>query len=564
MMPARSRTTAFADRITVYQPLLANRYLVSRIIPLIAVAAVALCVALVIIVVSVMSGFLDMLISSGRTLMSDVIVRYPHPGLPHYDRLIEEIELLPEASAATPVVENFGLLKLPYDDRTEGVQVWGIEPESFARVVDLEGTLVWRETPARVSEYLDDLAGIPQAPRSPADLGTIPWLDPPSDSDESPRALLGVEIDGAAKQRNANGTYDVRYPRWWMPLHSVDITLLPVSSDGRVEKPDNRRLAIANEFSSGVYQVDSRRTLVGIGTAQRMLGLESGPIYDPKILEETGELVRIGDYPARTSMVLVRAAPGVTPEALRDAVLDAYIRFEARIRDDDGVIVKAPDVNFVAVRTWREQLRDILGPVEKERELMRILFSIVYLVCAGLVLSIFWAIVHEKTRDIGILRAVGASRPGILGVFLAYGLVVGLAGAVIGAVLGWLVTDNINAIHEGLGQPAPTWSWITAYVVAAALAGTGVWNARQGSTLRTLLSLVGTIVVAAVGTALLMHRGFLMWDPSVYYFNTIPSKVDWFSAVLTMAGAIVFSVLGAAIPAARAADTDPVRALRYE
>jgi len=548
----------------VYQPLLANRYLVSRIIPLIAVAAVALCVALVIIVVSVMSGFLDMLLSSGRTLMADVIVRYPHPGLPHYEELIDEIETLPEAAAATPVVENFGLLKLPYDDRTEGVQVWGIEPESFARVVDLEGTLVWRETPDVVGEYLDELAGVPQAPRAPADLGTIPWLDPPAESDASPRAILGVEIDGAAKQRTAGGTYEVRFPRWWMPLHAVDITLLPVSSDGRVEKPDNRRLEIANEFSSGVYQVDSRRTLIGIGTAQRMLGLEAGPIYDPGILEETGELVRIGEYPARSQMVLVRAAPGVDPASLRDAVAEAYVRFESRIRDDDDVIVKAPDAAFVQVRTWREQLRDILGPVEKERELMRILFSIVYLVCAGLVLSIFWAIVHEKTRDIGILRAVGASRPGILGVFLAYGLVIGLAGAVLGAVLGWFVTSNINAIHEGLGHPAPTWSWITAYAIAALLAGAGIWNARQGSMLRTLLSLVGTIVIAAVGTALLMHRGFLMWDPSVYYFNTIPNRVDWFSAVLTMAGAIVFSVLGAAIPAARAADTDPVRALRYE
>ena len=548
----------------MYQPLLANRYLVSRIIPLIAVAAVALCVALVIIVVSVMSGFLDMLLSSGRTLMADVIVRYPHPGLPHYEELIDEIETLPEAAAATPVVENFGLLKLPYDDRTEGVQVWGIEPESFARVVDLEGTLVWRETPDVVGEYLDELAGVPQAPRAPADLGTIPWLDPPAESDASPRAILGVEIDGAAKQRTAGGTYEVRFPRWWMPLHAVDITLLPVSSDGRVEKPDNRRLEIANEFSSGVYQVDSRRTLIGIGTAQRMLGLEAGPIYDPGVLEETGELVRIGEYPARSQMVLVRAAPGVDPASLRDAVAGAYVRFESRIRDDDDVIVKAPDAAFVQVRTWREQLRDILGPVEKERELMRILFSIVYLVCAGLVLSIFWAIVHEKTRDIGILRAVGASRPGILGVFLAYGLVIGLAGAVLGAVLGWFVTSNINAIHEGLGHPAPTWSWITAYAIAALLAGAGIWNARQGSMLRTLLSLVGTIVIAAVGTALLMHRGFLMWDPSVYYFNTIPNRVDWFSAVLTMAGAIVFSVLGAAIPAARAADTDPVRALRYE
>lgn len=546
----------------MYQPLLANRYLVSRIIPLIAVAAVALCVALVIIVVSVMSGFLDMLLSSGRTLMADVIVRYAHPGLPHYERLIDEIEALPEAAGATPVIENFGLLKLPYDDRTEGVQVWGIDPESFARVVDLERTLVWRTTPPIVESYLASFDGAPNAAVAPSDLGTIPRLDPVDD--EPPRAILGVEIDGAAKKRTAGGTYEVVHPRWWMPLRSVDVTLLPVTGDGRVEKPDNRRLDVANEFASGVYQIDSRRTLIGLGTAQRMLGLEGGTIYDPRILEDTGELVPLGRDPARVQMVLVRAAPGVAPEVLRDAVAAAYERFEQGLRDDDTEIVKAPDPMFVAIRTWREQLRDILGPVEKERELMRILFSIVYLVCAGLVLSIFWAIVHEKTRDIGILRAVGASRPGILGVFLAYGLVIGLAGATLGAALGWAVTSNINAIHEALGHPAPAWSWIAAFTVTAGFAGLAVWNAIRGIMLRTLLSIVGTIVVGAVGTALLLHQGFLMWDPSVYYFNTIPNQVDWFSAVLTMAGAIVFSVLGAAIPAARAADTDPVRALRYE
>ncbi|MCA9286572.1 MAG: hypothetical protein KDA22_15210, partial [Phycisphaerales bacterium] len=66
----------------MYHALLTNRYLTTRIIPLIAVAAVALCVALVIIVVSVMSGFLDMLRSSGRRLMGDVVVTYPVRGLP--------------------------------------------------------------------------------------------------------------------------------------------------------------------------------------------------------------------------------------------------------------------------------------------------------------------------------------------------------------------------------------------------------------------------------------------------------------------------------------------------
>ena len=100
----------------MYHALLTNRYLTSRVIPLIAVAAVALCVALVIIVVSVMTGFLDMVRSSGRTLMGDVIVSYSVKGIPYYERLIERIERLPEVAAATPVVDSWGLLKMPYPE----------------------------------------------------------------------------------------------------------------------------------------------------------------------------------------------------------------------------------------------------------------------------------------------------------------------------------------------------------------------------------------------------------------------------------------------------------------
>ncbi|MAB71043.1 MAG: hypothetical protein CMJ54_00885, partial [Planctomycetaceae bacterium] len=540
----------------MYQPLLANRYLASRIIPLIAVAAVALCVGLVIIVVSVMSGFLDMLLNSGRTLMGDVIVRYADPGIPHYDLLVEEIESRPEAEAATPVVESFGLLKLPYGNRTEGVQVWGIDPETFDRVVDFQPSLVWDGIPPEVEELAKEFDRI-ELP----DLEGLPQLDPLTEADP-PKVVLGVEIDSATKARGPSGDYEVRAPAFWLPLRDVEITLIPISTSGRIEKPDNRRFSVANEFQSGVYQIDSRRAMIGIETGQRMLGLDAAPIYDQALLDETGELSKIGTYPARVQMILVRAAEGVTPEALRDSVREAYASFAAKIADETGVTIRPPDEAFVGIRTWREQLRDMIGPVEKERELMRILFSIVYLVCAGLVLSIFWAIVHEKTRDIGILRAVGASRPGVLGVFLTYGLVIGLAGAVLGALLGWIVVNNINGIHEAMGEPAPTWTWIVAYVLAAAMFGVVIQAVVRGAMLRTLLSIVGVLALGCVGTALLLHRGFLMWDPAVYYFNSIPNQVDWFSATLTMAGAIVFSVLGAAIPAAKAADTDPVRALR--
>src|SRR5688572_23459738 len=98
----------------MYHALLTNRYLTSRVIPLIAVAAVALCVALVIVVVSVMTGFLNMVKSSGRTLMGDVVVSYQISGIPHYQRLIDRIVKLPEAAAATPVVDGWGLLQMPY------------------------------------------------------------------------------------------------------------------------------------------------------------------------------------------------------------------------------------------------------------------------------------------------------------------------------------------------------------------------------------------------------------------------------------------------------------------
>ena len=60
------------------------------------------------------------------------------------------------------------------------------------------------------------------------------------------------------------------------------------------------------------------------------------------------------------------------------------------------------------------------------------------------------------------------------------------------------------------------------------------------------------------------HKGTLIWDPSVYYFSRVPSEIDLGAALTTAIGGVVFSVIGASVPAARAADTDPVQSLRYE
>ncbi len=330
-------------------------------------------------------------------------------------------------------------------------------------------------------------------------------------------------------------------------------------------EPREQVFQVVNEFRSAVYQIDKNRVLIPLAEAQRMLRLDEGTLYDmdaPPTAD--GSPPVLGTSPARVHRLLVRAKPGVTPERLRAAVESAYARFVESCAADAAKVIKPPRRDMVSILTWEEHLRDLIGPVEKEREMMRILFSIVYLVCAGLVLSIFWAIVQEKSRDIGILRSIGAGRGGVLWIFLQYGLVIGAVGGVAGIALGWLVIRNINTIHDAIGQDAPAWAWIGCFALGAGALAMALRQARRGVLLPTLLWMIGAVTAALLGGVLLMHRGTLIWDPAIYYFSRIPDQVDWLTAGITWVGAVVFSVLGASVPAAKAADIDPVRALRYE
>jgi lipoprotein-releasing system permease protein len=545
----------------MYARLLSNRYLTSRLIPLIAIGAVALCVAMVVTVVSVMTGFLDLLRGAGRSVVGDVVVSSGIGGIPHYEELIARINALPECHRATPVIDTFGLLRMPYPRGPEKeivtTQVWAIEPLSFAEVTEFGKNLYWRrpdDDAARAAMQRDD----PRLDVNPA------WLEDGRTLAESatgrPGVVIGMHVS-VANERQKDGSYRPRYG-WSMPGRDVTLTLVPVSSRGKIAEPREEAFPIVNESQSGVYEVDKNRIFAPLAVVQRMLRMDRAPLYD--ITADPGpdgQLPVIGETPARITKVLARARPGVDPAALRDAIERTYREFSLEVDANRSLTTKMPQM--VTVLTWEQQLRDLIAPVQKEREMMRILFSLIYVVCAGLILSIFWAIVIEKTRDIGILRSVGASRAGILWIFLRYGLVIGIFGSVLGVALAWLIVTRINDIHAAIGSDAPAAVWIGTYALAVgALCGV-IWQAMRARLLPLLLWTLATLVFMVAGTGLLFHRGTLIWDPSVYYFSHIPDQVDWWTAGLTVIGAVVFSVIGAAIPAARAADTDPVEALRY-
>ena len=139
--------------------------------------------------------------------------------------------------------------------------------------------------------------------------------------------MLGIEIS-PFNRRTRDGSYRPEPPAAWMPLHDVTLSLVPVSSGGRISEPREGRFRIANEFQSKVYQVDSQRVLIGLAEGQRLLRMAEGPLYDPSgELDEDGRPLRIGTSPSRATTILVRGDDGVPPAELKMLVSTAYDRF---------------------------------------------------------------------------------------------------------------------------------------------------------------------------------------------------------------------------------------------
>ena len=148
--------------------------------------------------------------------------------------------------------------------------------------------------------------------------------------------------------------------------------------------------------------------------------------------------------PARVTTVLVRAVDGADLQVLRARVYDIYKDFEEKH------IGEVPSVFSMEnqVRTWEDLNATMINAVKKETGLVLFIFGIVSFTSVFLVLAIFWSMISEKTKDIGILRALGASTIGVAWLWIRYGTAIGLIGAVLGTAAGYAVVLNINSIHE--------------------------------------------------------------------------------------------------------------------
>jgi lipoprotein-releasing system permease protein len=164
------------------------------------------------------------------------------------------------------------------------------------------------------------------------------------------------------------------------------------------------------------------------------------------------------------------------------------------------------------VNDWKSINGSLFEALQVERVAMFFALSIIVLVAAFNILSSLVMLVRSKTRDIAIMRTMGATRKSLLKIFVTTGSVVGAIGTLAGLALGFLVLLFRQPIVRGIE----------------------------------------------------IVTGQNLWDPEIRFLTELPARTDPFEVLLICGMAMGLSFLATLYPAYRAAGTDPVQVLRYE
>lgn len=285
--------------------------------------------------------------------------------------------------------------------------------------------------------------------------------------------VLGISL-GSIRGREPDGTVQDFF--FLRPGDDVQVTF---PNAGTPPRGIDETFTVVDFYESKMSEYDSTFAFVPIEKLQHSRGM-----IDPR----TG----IG---AVTS-IQIKLKPGVDLNTARDALRDEF----------------PPTHEFVEVRSWQETQGPLLAAVQLETTILNILLFMIIAVAGFGILATFFMIVVEKTRDIGVLKSLGATGTGIATIFLGYGVLLGTVGAGVGLVCGLIFVWKINDIARVV-------EWIT---------------------------------------------GREVFDPTVYYFDTIPTIVHPFMLCWVTVGAILIAVLASVLPSIRAARMHPVEALRYE
>ena len=413
-----------------YEWLVGTRYLRSThrrgfvsFVSLMSVCGLALGVATLIVVLSVMNGFGRELRSRILSVTSDATIMGLQGTIPDWRSMQKRVEREPGVRIAAPYVEEQSMLT--HGQHVLGASVRGVLPEEQQRATGLAQKLT---------------------------AGSLASLQP-----GRYRVILGDALARALHVR-------------------VGESVVLIAPEGVATPtgvmPRMRQFQVSGLFHSGMYEYDRGLALVSLRDAERLFGLAPG--------EVTGLRLSLDD-------------PWQAPKVVRRVAYDL-----------GGAGYYVSD--------WTENHANFFRSIETTKSMMFVMLSMIVAVAAFNIVATLVMIVKEKQTDIAILRTLGAGPRNVLVIFAIQGVPIGLAGTLLGAGLGILVSHNLQALVGGLER--------------------------------------------------LFHTQFL--NPRVYYMSDLPAYVEGLDVLRVCGVAFLLCALATVYPAWRAGRTAPAQALRHE
>ncbi|WP_164019351.1 ABC transporter permease [Pyxidicoccus trucidator] len=422
------------------------------------VGGVGVGVMALIIVLSVMSGFeADLQQKILGTNAHAVVSKYAGE-LPEYPKVMESIRSrVPGVVGQTPFIIN--QVMIASEGNVDGVIIKGIDPETVGSVTDLPDYLLGGQkleilyTPEKILHR-----GLPEdeEPASPAggsgaegveEDDIIRRTGKPAKPPVLPGIVIGREL--AASLRVVVGDR----------VNVVSPLGTELGPSGPI--PKSRAFRVAAIFYSGMYEYDSKFVYILLKEAQNFFEVQGASGIELKVADIddarriAGQVVKVlGGYPYRA-------------------------------------------------RDWGEMNKNLFSALRLEKLVMGIILSIIIVVAAGLIVATVIMLVLEKRKEISVLKALGVSDGGIVKIFLAEGLQIGVAGGLLGLISG----------------------------------------------------LAWCVFIEKVGIKL---------DPEVYYIPALPVRIEPVQTALAVVIAVLVTYLASIYPALKASSVEPVEGLKAE
>ena len=540
----------------MYKLLLCSRYLRTRWIALASIISITLGVGTMIVVNSVMSGFAHETQSHLRGVFADLLVETRSlDGFYDPERHKEEIRKVVgdqiEAMSATVMVP--AMLSYQIQGQTQNRQITfiGVEEETVGAVTDFNKYLqhpanrkhISFDLPERGYDVRDYQAG-PDAPeRVGMDRAGWGWrrywaqrrkeLEEMRRQSLPPQAALNAGrnlFEGRGPVAKRINSPAVRDDEPAVEQTANDAGPGDPFKQGQPQQPE-QIFDPGKEQYTGIVAGIGLFAYRGHDGVDHLLGLPGDDVKisfptagsPPNVKMETFTIVdfyesKMSEYDSTVVFVPMRKLQELRGMIDPTTGIGKVNAIQIKLKDErQAVAVRdklraAFPAELYGINTWRDKQSTLLDAVETETAVLNILLFMIVAVAGFGILAIFFMIVVEKTKDIGILKSLGASARGIMAIFLGYGLLLGVVGCGAGLVFGLLFVRYINSVRAGL-------EWLT---------------------------------------------GKAVFDPAVYQFQQIPTIVQPLTVTWIVLGALAIAVLASVLPARRAARLHPVEALRYE